>query len=90
MRWPWTRDKHADPHTRALWDAAGGGNRLANWTAPSTSFQTAIPAPLLKGRARDAYQDNPWARRARGIEFVRSSQEVAVALTHARTLIENR
>ena len=49
---------------RALWDAAGGGNRLANWTAPSTAFATTIPAPLLKERARDAYRNNPWARRA--------------------------
>lgn len=47
-----------------VWDAAGGGNRLANWNAPSTNFSTTLPAPLLKERARDAYRNNPWARRA--------------------------
>ena len=51
-------------HVAPRQDAAGGGNRLANWSAPSTNFQTAIPAPLLKERARDAYRNNPWARRA--------------------------
>lgn len=50
---------------RALqWDASGGGNRLKNWTAPSTNFASTIPAPLVRERARDAYRNNPWARRA--------------------------
>lgn len=49
---------------RALWDASGAGNRLANWTAPSTAFATTIPAPMLRERARDSYRNNPWARRA--------------------------
>jgi lambda family phage portal protein len=65
--WPFkTREKGgADGvRLRTLWDAAGAGNRLANWTAPSTNFQTVIPAPLLKERARDAFRNNPWARRA--------------------------
>jgi lambda family phage portal protein len=65
--WPFkTRSFERDGavRLRALWDAAGGGNRLANWTAPGTNFQTTIPAPLLKERARDAYRNNPWARRA--------------------------
>jgi len=47
-----------------LWDAAGGGNRLANWAAPSTAFASTIPAPMVRERARDAYRNNPWARRA--------------------------
>lgn len=47
-----------------VWDAAGTGNRLANWAAPSTAFSTTLPAPLLKERARDVYRNNPWARRA--------------------------
>lgn len=47
-----------------LWDAAGGGNRLANWAAPSTAFASTIPAPMVCERARDAYRNNPWARRA--------------------------
>lgn len=47
-----------------LWDAAGGGNRLANWAAPSTAFASTIPAPMVRDRARDAYRNNPWARRA--------------------------
>jgi lambda family phage portal protein len=48
----------------ALWDASGGGNRLANWSAPSTAFATTIPAPMLRERARDSYRNNCWARRA--------------------------
>lgn len=48
----------------SLWDAAGGGNRLANWAAPSTAFASTIPAPMMRERARDAYRNNPWARRA--------------------------
>jgi len=47
-----------------LWDAAGGGTRLANWAAPSTTFASTIPAPMVRERARDAYRNNPWARRA--------------------------
>jgi lambda family phage portal protein len=47
-----------------LWDAAGGGSRLANWAAPSTAFASTIPAPMVRERARDAYRNNPWARRA--------------------------
>lgn len=47
-----------------LWDAASGGNRLANWAAPSTAFASTIPAPMVRERARDAYRNNPWARRA--------------------------
>jgi capsid protein len=65
--WPFkTRSKEGDGEVRqrALWDAAGSGNRLASWTAPSTNFQTTMPAPMLKQRARDAYRNNPWARRA--------------------------
>jgi lambda family phage portal protein len=48
----------------AVWDAAGAGNRLANWGPPSTAFASTLPAPLLKERARDSYRNNPWARRA--------------------------
>ena len=48
----------------AVWDAAGAGNRLANWGPPSTAFASTLPAPMLKERARDAYRNNPWARRA--------------------------
>ena len=48
----------------AIWDAAGAGNRLANWAAPSTAFASSLPAPMLKERARDSYRNNPWARRA--------------------------
>lgn len=47
-----------------LWDAAGAGNRLANWAAPSTAFSTTLPAPMLRERARDSFRNNPWARRA--------------------------
>ena len=56
----------ADAVRRAwpLWDAAGGENRLANWAAPSTAFASTIPAPMVRERARDAYRNNPWARRA--------------------------
>ena len=48
----------------AVWDAAGAGNRLANWGPPSTAFASTLPAPFVKERARDAYRNNPWARRA--------------------------
>ena len=49
---------------RSYWDAAGAGNRLATWSAPSSNFASALTAPMVKDRARDAYRNNPWARRA--------------------------
>jgi len=59
------RAAEVSPYRRSvLWDAAGGGNRLANWGPPSTIFASTLPAPMLKERARDAYRNNPWARRA--------------------------
>ncbi len=52
-------------HRRSvLWDAAGGGNRLANWAAPSTSFASTLPGLMLKERARDCYRNNTWGKRA--------------------------
>ena len=58
--------KRADEARSAspLWDAAGAGNRLANWAAPSTAFVSTLSAPAVRERARDAYRNNPWARRA--------------------------
>ena len=35
----------------ALWDAAGGGARLANWTPPGTSFLNNFPPDVLVRRA---------------------------------------
>ncbi|MEZ5398613.1 MAG: phage portal protein [Bryobacteraceae bacterium] len=53
------------PATRsAVWDAAGGGNRWANKTAPSTDFASITSPSVLRSRARDSYRNNPWARRA--------------------------
>ncbi|MBL8231032.1 MAG: phage portal protein [Bryobacterales bacterium] len=46
------------------WDAAGTGNRLAKWTAPSTDFSTSLTPAMVRNRARDAHRNNPWARRA--------------------------
>ena len=46
------------------WDAAGGGNRLAQWHAPAQGVNTWLSNPaLLRGRAEDAFRNNPAARR---------------------------
>ena len=45
----------------ALWDAAGGGARLSNWTPASTSFLNTVPPDVLVRRAEDLHRNNPWA-----------------------------
>ncbi|MBI4906599.1 MAG: phage portal protein [Acidobacteria bacterium] len=48
-----------------LWDAAGGGNRLARWGAPASGPATYHDNPIqLRARAEDQYRNNPWARKA--------------------------
>jgi lambda family phage portal protein len=47
------------------YDAAGGGNRLANWKAAPAAVNTWQTNPaLLRGRAEDAFRNNPAARKA--------------------------
>jgi lambda family phage portal protein len=48
----------------ALWDAAGGGARLSNWSPASTSFLNNVPPDVLVRRAEDLHRNNPWARLA--------------------------
>ncbi len=40
------------------------GSRLGRWAPPSTDFASNLQPALLKRRARDAYRNNSWARRA--------------------------
>jgi len=49
---------------RALWDAAGGGTPLTNWTPASTGFLNNVPPDVLLRRAEDLHLNNPWARLA--------------------------
>lgn len=55
----------AEVRTRsALWDAGGGGNRLANWSAQPTSVNQWMDNPVLvRARAEGEYRNNPWARK---------------------------
>src|ERR1700730_14218636 len=47
-----------------MWDAAGGGNRLANWTAQPTAVNQWIDNPVLvRARAEGEFRNNPWARK---------------------------
>lgn len=47
-----------------LWDAAGGGNRLANWAAPPTAPNAWQDNPvLLRSRAEAEFRNNPWCRK---------------------------
>lgn len=48
----------------ALWDAAGGGNRLAGWNAPPAAVNAWVDNPLLvRARSEGEYRNNPLARR---------------------------
>lgn len=47
-----------------LWDAAGGGNRLANWAAQPISANMQWDNPVwVRGRAEGEFRNNPFARR---------------------------
>jgi lambda family phage portal protein len=46
------------------WDASKAGAQLSRWVPPSTDFSTNLTPALLKRRARDAYRNFSWARRA--------------------------
>ncbi len=47
------------------WDAAGGGNRLGNWNAPTSYINKHWQnPPNLQARAEDEVRNNPIARRA--------------------------
>lgn len=47
-----------------LWDAAGAGNRLANWNAPAITPNAQWDNPVwIRGRAEGEYRNNPLARR---------------------------
>ncbi len=50
---------------RGQWDAAGGGNRLGNWNAPTSSINQFWSNPTnLQARAEDEERNNPIVRRA--------------------------
>lgn len=50
---------------RSDWDAAGRGNRAANWAAQPTAPNAWQDQPaILRARAESEYRNNPWARRA--------------------------
>ncbi|MCX6620222.1 MAG: phage portal protein, partial [Acidobacteria bacterium] len=53
------------PVTRsAMWDAAGGGNRLANWSATPAAANSFSDNPaIVRGRAEGEYRNNAWARK---------------------------
>jgi lambda family phage portal protein len=53
-------------HSRSavLWDAAGRGNRLSGWSAPSSNFASIVTPAILLQRARDEYRNSGWMRRA--------------------------
>jgi lambda family phage portal protein len=47
-----------------MWDAAGGGNRLANWAVQPTAVNQWIDNPVLvRARAEGEFRNNPWARK---------------------------
>lgn len=60
-----TRWWSGPPEVRSLaWDAAGRGNRLANWSAQPTAVNAWIDNPvLLRARAEGEFRNNPWARK---------------------------
>ncbi|WP_321470121.1 phage portal protein [uncultured Paludibaculum sp.] len=48
----------------ALWDAAGGGNRLANWRAFPKAPNAWLDNPItVRARSEGEFRNNPWARR---------------------------
>jgi len=48
----------------AVWDAAGSGNRLANWTAPATAVNAWVDNPILvRSRSENEYRNNAWCRK---------------------------
>ena len=51
--------------TPLAFDAAGrGGPRTVAWNPPPANFGQLRQPPVVAWRARDAYRNNPWARRA--------------------------
>ena len=47
-----------------FWDAAGGGNCLANWNATPTAVNAWVDNPVLvRARAEGEFRNNPWARK---------------------------
>jgi len=47
-----------------LWDAAGGGNRLANWSAQPTAVNAWVDNPVMvRARSEGEYRNNPWCRK---------------------------
>ncbi len=46
------------------WDAAGAGNRLANWNAQPAAVNAWVDNPLLvRARSEGEYRNNAWARK---------------------------
>lgn len=46
------------------WDAAGSGNRLANWTAPPAGVNAWVDNPVtVRARSEGEYRNNGWARK---------------------------
>ncbi len=60
----WSLGPGASSSSLVAWDASKGGSRLSRWAPPSTDFASNLQPALLKRRARDAYRNNSWARRA--------------------------
>lgn len=48
----------------ALWDAAGGGNRLANWKTQPAAVNAWVDNPIIvRARSEGEFRNNPWARK---------------------------
>lgn len=46
------------------WDAAGSGNRLANWQAQPTAVNAWVDNPIMvRARSEGEYRNNAWARK---------------------------
>ena len=57
----------------AVWDAAGGGNRLANWAAPSTAFASRMVQRSKCGRCNMLRANPGFQFRASGTLLARSA-----------------
>jgi len=54
----------AEVRSYTAWDAAGAGNRLANWDARPAAVNAWLDIPVIvRARSEGEFKNNPWARK---------------------------